>query len=88
MTAAILAVLFWRPLLELPRPVPVSVVWSYGGRRVEITMQGEIQDPVRVFGPDAYDVWINGEKMTCRRYGAYRLVTFPILHNQEPCELY
>jgi hypothetical protein len=85
-SAAILALLLKFPILELPRPAPVQ--WRVADGRVWIEMKGEIQDPVRVFAPGAREIWINNEKMTCRQYGRYRLATFPILHNQEPCEPY
>jgi|GEM_PF-3776823 len=86
MLATLAALLVKWPVLELPRPVKVEL--QYEDTRVRIEMEGEIQDPVRVFAPRALEIWINGEKMTCRRYGGYRLATFPILHNQEACEPY
>ncbi|MDX2181643.1 MAG: hypothetical protein SFV18_18760 [Bryobacteraceae bacterium] len=86
MWTAVAALLVRAPILDLPRPVRVEV--RYEDSRVRIEMEGEIQDPVRVFAPKALEIWINGEKMTCRRYGGYRLATFPILHNQEACEPY
>jgi hypothetical protein len=82
----LLALLLRGPVLELPIPVAANV--RYEEDRVWIELEGEIQDPVRVFAPRANEVWINNEKMTCRVYGPYRLATFPILHNQEPCEPY
>jgi hypothetical protein len=82
----LLAALLRWPVLETPKPVAAALRWE--GDRVWIEMEGGIQDPVRVYAPDAKEVWINGEKMTCRMYGNYRLATFPILHNQEPCEPY
>jgi hypothetical protein len=86
MTLGILALLIRAPLIELPKSVPVTL--RYEESRVAIEMAGEIQDPVKVFAPSADEVWINGEKMTCRRKGGYRIATFPILHNQEACEPY
>ncbi len=86
MGLALAALLVRHPVLELPRAVTVAV--RHEGARVDIEMEGEIQDPVRVFAPEAREVWINGEKMTCRQYGGYRLATFPILHNREACEPY
>jgi hypothetical protein len=83
----LLALLVYGPVLEMPNPVTASV--RYEDKRVWIDLEGEIQDPVRVFAPAADEVWINNEKMTCRIYrGGYRLATYPILHNQEPCEPY
>ena len=86
MWIGLLAVLLRGPLLETPKPVAASV--RYEGDRVWIELEGDIQDPVKVFAPRANEVWINEEKMTCRVYGGYRLATFPILHNQEACEPY
>lgn len=86
MWVGLLLALLRNPLL--PVPVAVAVAYSDDGRRIDLTMPGEIQDPVRVFAPAALEVWINGEKMTCRRYGPWRLATFPILHNREACEPY
>lgn len=82
----VLALLLKSPVLVLPSAVPVEL--RYSGPRVWIEMKGEIQDPVKVFAPQAREIWINDEKMTCREYGPYRLATFPILHNQEACEPY
>jgi hypothetical protein len=86
MWIGLLAMLLRGPVLETPKAVPALV--RHDGDRVWIELEGEIQDPVRVFAPQAKEVWINNEKMTCRMYGKYRLATFPILHNQEPCEPY
>lgn len=86
MWIGLLALLLRAPLLETPEPVAASV--RYDGDRVWIELEGGIQDPVRVFAPEAKEVWINNEKMTCRMYGRFRLATLPILHNQEPCEPY
>lgn len=86
MWAALLAMLIQAPIIEIPKPTAIRL--RYTESRVFIEMSGAIQDPVRVFAPHAREVWINGEKMTCRKYGNYRLVTFPILHNQEACEPY
>ncbi|MCX6598273.1 MAG: hypothetical protein NTV70_18120 [Acidobacteria bacterium] len=86
MWVAMLAMLLKTPVLELPHPVPVTL--RFTETRVFIEMAGEIQDPVKVFAPQALETWVNQEKMTCRRYGGYRWVTFPILHNQEACEPY
>lgn len=86
MGIGLLAMLLQGPFLELRNPVAVQV--QYVEDRVSIEMEGPIQDPVKVFAPQAEEVWINGEKMTCRAYGAYRLATFPILHNLEGCEPY
>lgn len=74
------------PVLDTPKAVAAAL--RYDADRVWIELEGEIQDPIRVFAPKANEVWINNEKMTCRMYGSYRLATFPILHNQEPCEPY
>ena len=81
---AVMALLIEFPVLSLPRPVAVR--FERAGERVFIEMEGEIQDPVRVFAPGAQEIWINREKMSCWRDGGYRIASFPILHNQEPCE--
>lgn len=86
MLVGLLALLVHSPVISMPKAVPVEV--HHEEERVLIRMQGEIQDPVKVWAPRAREVWINDEKMTCRIYGGYRLATFPILHNQEACEPY
>jgi len=86
MWVGLLALLVQTPVLSLPTRVPVEL--HFRETRLDIRLAGEIQDPIRVWAPRAREVWVNGEKMTCRQYGNYRLVTFPILHNQEACELY
>ncbi len=84
MWGAVLAMLIEFPVLTLPRPVAVTV--RHTEDRVFIELAGEIQDPVRVFAPQAREIWINSEKMSCWRDGGYRIASFPILHNQESCE--
>jgi hypothetical protein len=84
--ASLLAVLIYHPLITFPRPANVQL--NYEETRVIVTLDSDIQDPIRIYAPKALEIWVNNEKMTCRRYGSYRLATFPILHNQEPCELY
>lgn len=86
MTGALLALLLRAPVLEAPVPASGPIEHSQLGRRVDLYFKGDIPDPVRVFAPRAEEFFINGEKMSCLKQGGYRLLTFPILHNQEACE--
>jgi hypothetical protein len=86
LTATLVALLLRGPILDAPVPAAAPIEHSQNGRRVDLYFKGDIPDPVRVFAPRGEEFFINGEKMSCLKQGGYRLLTFPILHNQEACE--